>query len=272
MSVKNDSANRSPIATGLLLSGLRNDINLSINLSDPENDLLDLMFEYSLDNGNNWQITDNISGEFSGITVPTTHTFIWHSLLDIQLTTDVIVRVTPSDQGMSTASPMNSIIFTLNNSNTLPYTQIPQVSGAKHDLNITFDSIDADLAETLSYNFQYSVDSGNTWINSSNVKNLVSGLPSMNQTFVWNSLADIYDNQSNVQIRVIPQDSVSEGYYSSVEFAINNNNWSRVLVQRLRRGHTSIIFDQKSMYGGGSRSTITHTIDIYDLKGYVDQR
>ena len=268
--VKNDPSNTAPTATSLTTSGLRNDIEISLNLRDFENDPIDIIFEYSRDNGINWQRSINVDGQLSAISVPTTHTFVWKSLSDITQTTTVLVRVTPNDQGLILASPSNSAEITLNNSNTLPYTQITQVLGDKHELTITFDSIDSDLAETLSYQFQYSLDGGGTWNSTQNVDNLTSSAPTMNQTFAWNSLKDIYDNQSSVQIRILPRDSVSVGYaIPSLEFELSNNNWFEGIgLQRLRRSHTATLFDQKIYIWGGVDvdNKLLDSMDVYDLR------
>lgn len=280
-SVKNDIFNKAPVASNIEVSGNRYDIGVKVDLFDFENDALDLTFQYSTDGGLNWTTSNNISGDLKSILSPSTKNFVWHSggcsvstsctaiSTDINSQTEVLVRIYPSDQGLNQGIPATSKAFTLFNDNREPYTENVTVTGDRHDVIITFDAFDQDL-ELLNYYFQYSLDDGISWRDSNHTIGLVSSAPSESKTFIWNSLSDIYRDQSNIRVRLIPEDSKGLGYaLSSEKFNLSNENWiTGLATQGLRYGHSMTLFDQKIYVWGGLDQTGNplNTLDIYDIR------
>ena len=280
--VKNDYSNLPPTAEDISISGIRNDIAIQVDLRDPEFDLLDLTFEYSINGGENWSFTNNISGPKEGLVVPSTQSYIWHSFgcndstkctaksTDITFSsTQVKIRITPSDQGLRVGKASESNIFSVLNDNRLPYTQIVDISGTKNDVVVRFDSVDQD-GDILDYSFQYSLNAGESWTTSTNVIGLSSGTPATELIITWQSLKDIFRDQSRVMVRIIPRDILGDGFANpSTEFSLSNDNWTMGIgLNKSRRGHSATLYDQRIYIWGGMDETgkIINRLDIYDLR------
>ena len=201
--------NHLPVASGLIVSGTSKDIDIGFDIADQDNDLVDILFEFSLD-GTNWTSSENLSSSLASLQVPTAVNFVWFSASDISSDeSNVLIRLTPSD-GKSAGESIISSSFGLTN-NDLPVVDNLLISGSSESILVSLDLSDGN-DDLLSLAFEYTLDGGVSWVSSLNQdRSLTSLLPLSSTTFLWNSDLDFRTNETSVQIRLTPSDGKSDG-------------------------------------------------------------
>jgi len=216
--------NRTPAASQFQIGGSSQSIPVSIFLSDPDSDFLNLKFEYSVNSGQSFSITTYLSPSLSSITPNTFTSFLWNSSLDISTNeTQVLLRATPSDPYSTGSSLLSTQFSVFNQPNRSPVASLLQVTGTSGDLSINLSLTDLDQ-DLLSLGFEYSTDSGTSFQPTSHITPSLSSLnPSTNLSFVWLSSEDIQIDLTTVLLRATPSDPLTTGIAtSSAIFSVLN--------------------------------------------------
>ena len=209
------------------VTGFKRDVLVGFNTVDPNNDPLDLHFEFSLDRGVNWNISTHTSILLSSIPAGQKTTFFWETFRDFQ--TDelgVQIRLTPSDGLLQGAAITTSTFAVLNEVNTTPTAQNLSVTGNTGDLQISIDLAD-DEGDSLNLSFEYSADGGQTYTVSANTTpSLLSLSPVTSTSFVWHSSQDFQSDETSVRLRLVPSDGKLSGttLISSIFEVLNQPN------------------------------------------------
>lgn len=216
--------NRIPVASQFQIGGSSQSIPVSVFLSDPDSDSLSLKFEYSVDSGQSFSITTYLSPSLSSITPNTFTSFLWNSSLDISSNeTQVLLRATPSDPYSTGPSLLSTLFSVLNQANRSPVASLLQVNGTSGNLSINLSLADLDQ-DLLSLGFEYSTDSGASFLPTTHITPSLSSLnSSTNLSFVWLSSEDIQIDLTTVLLRATPSDPFTTGIStSSVIFSVLN--------------------------------------------------
>ncbi|OQA05721.1 MAG: Regulator of chromosome condensation (RCC1) repeat protein [bacterium ADurb.Bin374] len=203
-------------------SGTSNDITVNYNLADSNGDPCSIQVEYSTNGGVSWAATTNLVGSTTGI-LPGARSIVWKSYADFQaVTTNAMVRITPSDPYV--AGPSNTTSqFSLNN-NVLPVASNLVASGTRGNIDLTFDLADAN-GNTMSVALEYSLNGGTSWTPTTYVTGTTTGLATgTGKTLVWNSLSNFSTYQSNVKLKITPSDAVGAGTATTTGVLVIDNN------------------------------------------------
>jgi|GEM_PF-1018830 len=216
--------NHPPEAQNLTVSGTSGDIDLSVDISDEDTDSITLNFEYSLDGGSVWNSSSFLDPSLSSLVPESTYSFTWFSSQNFTSDeTMVRVRFTPDDS-KSTGDPVTSDLFSVLN-NFTPVAHSLEVTGSTTDILVGVYLSDAN-SDPLTFIFEYSLDAGFKYLESTNLSPLLSSYPpNETTTFLWNSLLDFESDESLVQLRIIPSDGKSSGVSAiSSVFSVFNND------------------------------------------------
>ncbi|HNY12334.1 MAG TPA: carboxypeptidase-like regulatory domain-containing protein, partial [Candidatus Wallbacteria bacterium] len=220
-----EKPNSPPAITGLSISGVTGEINLTYSISDPDSDLCGVEVYYSLDGGLSYFNKASVSGDVSGVSSGSGKNIIWHSTADfLSNQTSVRLKLIPADPKVQGAA-VESSVFQVNNL-SLTENKIPAISGVmatvdSGEVSLAFSLADGDN-DSCSIEFYYSVDGGTSLVRSINFTNNARFFPGQN-SIVWNSLKDVKTNQKNVKVRLVPNDSKTSGSWGeSQTFALNN--------------------------------------------------
>ncbi|MCF7823508.1 MAG: FG-GAP-like repeat-containing protein [Candidatus Marinimicrobia bacterium] len=141
---------------------LSGDITVDYQISDDEEDDIDLHLEYSSDSGTNWD-TANVTGAVSGLTSSNySGNLIWHSKSDlpgIDITT-IRLRLTPNDG--NPGFPLETEDFHLDNNLPPAISEITIPDTIAVLAALAYDLTDMEN-DTLSLEITYSTDQGTTW-------------------------------------------------------------------------------------------------------------
>jgi hypothetical protein len=216
--------NFTPSLENLTLSSGSGNIPITVDLVDADNEPLSLGFEFSIDSGLTWTTSVNSSLPLTELTPATGFGFNWLSSLEFQSDeTGVKIRLTPSDS-QSTGSALTSTLFSVSNfvNSTSIVSQV-SVTGTSGELSVGFLAEDSD-AQTLLLTFEYSLDTGQSWVKSTNTTPSLSSLTSPYITsFTWNSALDITTDEASVLIRLTPFDGINAGIAgTSSNFSVLN--------------------------------------------------
>jgi len=157
---------------------LKNDIDISYNLSDADNDPCSIKLEYSIDNGITWITTTNIENNENIITGNNRH-IIWHSNLDINNSySDVLIRLTPND-GYVDGSFGISLPVDINN---IPAPSTPQNLHATSVTDTSYNLVWNTSSGTVDY-YRVYITNGGTFspyndTNTNSITNALGGIPS----------------------------------------------------------------------------------------------
>ncbi|MFC1529021.1 Ig-like domain-containing protein, partial [Candidatus Latescibacterota bacterium] len=198
-------------------------IAVSYSIEDVEKNPVTLLFEYSKDGGSTWTtgtpLTDlsNIpSGQYDG-------SFEWNYLEGLTGGIDYFVfriRLTPFDFKKGTPDETENLNIDLNEP---PSVQLDDLySPQSGDLTIQYHIADAEN-DTIRFVCSYSIDDGNTWIETIHVSG-VDSIQTYDGSFVWHSKFDEPTIKSfTVKFRVVPWDH-DEGISTENEiFQLINN-------------------------------------------------
>jgi hypothetical protein len=198
----------------------RDIVSIGYNINDPESDAVDLVCEYSVDDGITWE-TANVSGGVSGVSsVGYSGTLQWDARDDINGTdsSDIQFRITPLDAdegepGVSTAFRVDV--------NDPPKVVVHPLEGEQGDEIIIDYDLEDPENDVLSIKAEYSPDAGATWRTAA-VTGETSGISSLaySNSLIWDAKRDLGAvDTTAVQFRITPADGdVGE---SDVATAIN---------------------------------------------------
>ncbi|HOY66071.1 MAG TPA: hypothetical protein PLP29_04230 [Candidatus Ozemobacteraceae bacterium] len=245
------SNNNLPSVTNVAVSGSSGNISITYTLADPNGDACSIQAFYSTDNGANYQLCSALTGSQTGITPGTGKTLTWNSAVDVPgNATAVKIKIAPND-GSAAGSPGESAAFAVSN-NAAPVISNVAVNGTSGNITITYDLADAN-SNPCSIGVFYSTDGGSTFSQTTSLTGSTSALlPGTGKTLVWNSAANVTGNQTNVKLRLVPNDGTIEGTAGlSQVFAVNNNNLPSV----------------SNVAVSGTSGNITITYDLADPNG-----
>jgi hypothetical protein len=185
------------------------EVLIPYTISDEEGDNVDLLVEFSTDNGDIWQeayitsqIKDISPAYYSG-------ELVWNSTEDLEgvESETLLIRVTPSDLDPGDTIPTQP--FHLDN-NTQPRIEIQPITEEVSN-NVMIDyTIDDFENDNISLNIEYSQDSGSTWKPATISSGDVSDISSFSYAsgIVWDSTADLPSVDSDrIAIKITPQDN-----------------------------------------------------------------
>jgi hypothetical protein len=135
------------------------EVEFTYSAYDSTGDTLTLLFSYSADAGETWEIFDTVSG-VDTLNYEGNYTWDSEAQLGGQDIPDLLVQVVTSDSWQESGS--DTVSFHLDN-NVVPTVQITDITGEQHeDVPVEFTLEDAE-DDTLTYAFWYSADNGATW-------------------------------------------------------------------------------------------------------------
>lgn len=218
------TTNQTPSLSLSSLTTSGNSVLLALSLVDANSDSLSVAFEYSLNGGTSFTTTTNLSRSLSSLTPTTSLTFTWLSSQDFQSDqTNVRIRLTPNDGTANGDSVLSSVFTLLNRTNTAPVLSNLLLDSTSSSVRLTFGLADAqnDSSTVL---FEYSTNAGQSWTASNNVTPGLTALtPGASKSFLWNSSQDISTNETQVRLRLTPNDGRSAGdSVQSTVFALLN--------------------------------------------------
>ncbi|PCJ18952.1 MAG: hypothetical protein COB02_09470 [Candidatus Cloacimonadota bacterium] len=261
-----NSDSTSPIISNLSRINNRDQINLSFDLLDVDNDLMKVTLDYSLD-GINFQKaklanTKNLYSSRNSILIT------WTSLDDINFTTSIYLRLNADDRHIASSTKSSLSSFILQNGETLPKITSLEINGSRFDIDISCHlSDDSSLASNLGLKLLYSLD-GVHFIKSESIDNIIITSNDTDLKFVWHSLKDIISDESVVYIKVLAFDEVGDGKaLQSDVFQINNNNWTiDFTLKKPRTNHSTITYENKIYIWGGQdkQGNILNSLEVYD--------
>ena len=228
--------NRAPSISNIVVSGTSGNISVSYSLADLDNNACGVTVAQSV-NGGPFNVTANVSGSVSSVSPGNGINLVWNSVADaITFSSNVRLRLTPND-GIVAGTAVDSAVFTVNNVNELPTISNISITQAGKVATFTFDLADANN-DQCSVAVAYSLDNGSTWQTANNVVgDLASVLPGTGRRVTWRNYPDIDTLQSNVKVRLLPNDTKANGNAGITStFVIDNSPPVISNVRATRRG------------------------------------
>jgi len=198
----------------------RGDILFNYQISDNENDLIDLKCEYSVDSGFRWyQAT--VTGNTSGINqINYEDSLIWHSNIDLAELDKQTIRfkITPYDNHYGFPDETNDFHVDNNQSPILSVGNIVSPIVGTVEVPIVIEDNEQDIINILA---SYKFNNGN-WQNMNvDIQNISPN--SYNDTLFWNTSDYIgFGEFQSVQIQLIPMDNDTGTGDISNQFDIYN--------------------------------------------------
>jgi len=203
-------------------------VPVDYTLIDGDSAVADIIVKYSTDGLNYYDATEAVSdpdtGKTSdgvgGLAVSATgvaHTFVWDSLVDgVSGVTTVYIEITATDAEGNASTPA-SVSFSL--ANTPPQVDIVPLSGTYSGTIVVIYKLSDEASDKASITIEYSTDGANYSAateapdpNSEGTMGLSTSPDGITHLFFWDSLTDTgMTTESNVYIRITPQDSQGEG-------------------------------------------------------------
>lgn len=244
-----------PVVTAYTPIGNSTDlIFLDYKVADNGSDLVSVLAEYSIDNGNSWHTATAAShadhentAEVDTLPGGVLHLFVWDSLADTgQNNCEAVFRFTATDLGSTykTASDETEAFQVLNagaGGNVSPSATITQPTSPKSGyVTLLYNLYDPNTNDTANISVTYSLSGGPfndateyPYSPSEGTGPLSTSPGGDSHVFVWDSRADLGDaDHTDVRIRIIPTDAAGETGCSSTTstFAVNNNKAPVVVV------------------------------------------
>ncbi|HNY10352.1 MAG TPA: hypothetical protein PKK26_02060, partial [Candidatus Wallbacteria bacterium] len=222
----NNLINTPPAVSMLKVSGLKDNITLTYDIIDLDNNLCTAEVYFSTD-GVSFKQALNITGDTREIASGTGKKLVWNSRSDIADNFEsVIIKIVPSDEygygseAVSDPVPVYNLGFRPQISNLL-------TSGSNNNIEISYDILDKD-GELATVEVYYSTNGGSAFTKAVEISGdtsvvMIAGTPSIAKKIVWNSIKDFKTNESNVKIKLTPSDEAGAGTEAvSLVFAVNN--------------------------------------------------
>lgn len=208
------------LLTDLTEDSYSDDVTISYDLTDREDDIVNLKIYYSIDGGTTWSPKE-ATVEAKGLTISKTAydtehkvsgTFVWQSKKDLPGTDSRMIQIkavpTDNDEGKADATGN----FHLDN-NDPPSATIAKIDGEqKDDVTVPFSLADTE-GDTISILCEYSTqgDKEGSW-KTATVTGNTSGFSSgqYSGSIVWNTSVDLMGvDQKDVLFRITPSDNDS---------------------------------------------------------------
>jgi hypothetical protein len=212
----------------------RGDVTIEYNITDAENDAVNLDFEYSTDGGATWRKptleTRVVNVSPSGYT----GTALWRSGQDIKGldSGEIIVRATPSDKDVGPS--FETTAFQVDNNEPPRVEVLPPGELARDQVAINYRIADAE-GDAVDLYCEYSIDEGVTWDEATVSGALEDVRPATYAgSLTWNAREDIGGVDSDrVLFRVTPSDRDEGGAVVSRPFRVDVNNPPHVEIREL---------------------------------------
>lgn len=224
--------NEPPKVDNVNVTGNQGDITINYDIDDDDLDSCSIRCYYSINNGLDWHYTNRITGSQQSLATPGSYSLIWHSGQDVHgHYFHTIFKIVPFDP-MQVGYPGYSHEFELLNNN-IPVISNLTRNGDHGDIEYNFDLYDAD-GDHCDIRLAYSLDGGNTWINSSNLSGF-QFLSTGNHSLIWRTIDDGL-RYGNVIVRIYPRDPYQEGNYVEDIFYVTNNNPPAISIVSVGQG------------------------------------
>ncbi len=199
------------IAFSLPKERVSGEVPVDLNISDPENDSVNLKLEVSNDNGSTWKSATITSGTVSGISnLNFSSTIFWDSAKDFPgLYSDKIaMRITPTDVNKNEGKPTVVSGIQVNNNQPPTVTITMGTPAVNGDVPVSYRISDAESDSNISLAPEYSPDGGFSWFPASTEGNLTGiGSSGYSGSLTWKSSKDAPGkNLDEVQFRITGTD------------------------------------------------------------------
>ncbi|MCO4782931.1 MAG: hypothetical protein KC646_11460 [Candidatus Cloacimonetes bacterium] len=256
----------SPVVSNLLRLSARDEVLLSFDMIDVNNDTLRLKLDYSLDGQNYLPATLKSKRDLYSSNQSILLT--WDSMSDITYTTQVHLKLKVDDKHIASFTESDLSSFNLLNGQSIPKISNIEVNGNRFDIEIRCHIFDnSSIASSLGLSLYYSTDNENFFLAKS-IEGLEITSNDSNIKFTWNSLKDIVSDESVVYIQIVPRDETGVGRpEQSKVFQVNNNNWSEDFsLKNPRTSHSSIAYENRIYVWGGQdiSGNLLNTLEMYD--------
>jgi hypothetical protein len=210
------------------------DVTLEYNVTDAENDAVNLEFEYSTDGGSSWHkptlATPAVNVSPSGYA----GTVVWRSAQDIKGvdSSRIVVRANPSDHDAGPA--FETTEFQVDNNEPPTVEVLPPSDVSRDRVTINYRLADAE-GDPVSLYCEYSVDDGLTW-DEATVSGSLAGISSAAYagSLTWDAREDIGGTDSSkILFRVTPSDADEGPGAASRPFRVDVNDPPRVEIRAL---------------------------------------
>lgn len=237
------SADRVAIATVTTPSGTQSDdVTIQYTLTDPDQNPSDIIVQYSVDGGLNWNpasMSDNCTDGKTDLATSksgTAHAFVWDSFADIvgfiEPENSVRIKIIPFSKTMGVEGTTNN--FTVFNGeeevNTPPAVEVTSASGNSGDILIYYKLYDLDQ-DNCSIEVSYSTDNSTSWHSATQgasgdgTAGLSSNSSGFPHCFSWDSISDnvaLSGAVNNVIVMITPSDDELGESDVSDSFSVNN--------------------------------------------------
>ena len=223
--------NEQPIARiDPITEEVSDDVKIAFSIDDPDNDILSIEAEYSLDGGTTWKPA-TITGDITNLKSPYSGDIIWNSGLDVLGvdSKDVVFKITPSDNDQGKSDISNKFHLDDNSPPVSFVADIPDESSG--DIKVDY-SLQDEENDTLNIEPYFSDDGGSTWKKAS-VDGITKDISqsSYEGSIVWHSKIDLKGvDRNDIQFKVVASDNdVSEKANPGIIY-VDNNTPPKVVV------------------------------------------
>ncbi|MBD3372891.1 MAG: PQQ-binding-like beta-propeller repeat protein, partial [Candidatus Coatesbacteria bacterium] len=212
------------------------DVTISYELSDRQNDLIDLQVLYSEDSGGTWHFAST-SGKTTGLGVSDYRgSVVWHSRDDMDHIeeTAVKVKLIPEDKtGMGLG--IESGLIHLDN-NDPPRVVLEPLEGEQSgDVYINY-RLEDDEDDDLLLSCFYSIDGGATWVEALGVEGNLHHIDPAHYAdqLVWDSMVDLEEAHiEECLFAIVPEDRDPGQRTPSAPFVLDNNPPPTMFVENI---------------------------------------
>ncbi len=220
--------NNRPDLSGVIISGSSDEINISYDISDADNDTCAIFVHYSLDNGLSFLKTDSISGNINYVTPGAGKKIIWRSRDNIKIDNHNVKIKLAAFDGIEESAQFISTALSLFNNLRRPEVKINNISGDSNEIEIGYSLSDSDENLCL-IEASYSLDS-KKFIRTTSVSGDINSVkPAANLKLKWNSRNDLKLDTDTLYIELTAFDGTGYGnksVYGPVK--LNNNRPPKV--------------------------------------------
>jgi hypothetical protein len=215
--------NNRPALSNVIISGASDEISITYDLSDIDNNTCSVSMHYSENNGLNFIKTESISGDINYVTPMAAKKIIWRSRDNIKNDShNVVIKLIAFD-GVEESQHYISPAVSVFNNFSRPEIEIKEVKGDSNEIMIEYGLYDSDENACL-VEMSYSLDS-KRFMRSISVSGDISGVkPGPQRSIKWNSRNDLKLDTDNLYIELTAFDGTGYGnksVYGPLE--LNNN-------------------------------------------------
>ncbi len=227
--------NRGPVVYNVETAGESNEITITFDLEDPDDNESFMELYYSLDDGNNFIRTANIECREDASSLPrpgrerslrpgTRRVMKWKSQLDFKTNQPKVKLKIMANDGFEYGTPGLSDTILIGNRH-LPVISRVTAAGTSGEITIKYDLEDKENG-TNSIRVWYSPANGANFVKTVHIKGDLDKMNSgRGKTIIWDSKKDFNTKHDKVIVRVTPNDGNINGIDGfTAPFAINNNS------------------------------------------------